>query len=77
MRLYKELLEKFSLRTIITTLAGISSNTDEIQVSNIFLNQMSDILNMTFMEIDSLTSSTEAHRRSEGFLNRSGMILGL
>ena len=77
MRLYKELLEKFSLRTIITTLAGISSHSDEIQVSNIFLNQMSDILNMTFMEIDSLTSSTEAHRRSEGFLNRSGMILGL
>ena len=47
MRLYKDLLNNFSLRTIITTLAGISNNLDEIQVSNLFLKEMSTILNMT------------------------------
>lgn len=58
MRLYKDLLNNFSLRTIITTLAGISNNLDEIQVSNLFLKEMSTILNMT-MGLESLTTSTE------------------
>ena len=59
MRLYKDILHNFSLRTIITTVAGISSNSDEIQVSNLFLKEMSTILNLTYMAIESLTTSTE------------------
>ena len=54
MALYKDLLQSYSPKKIVTTLAGISSNSDEIE-SSIFLNEMSDILNMTYKKIKSLT----------------------
>ena len=54
MALYKDLLQSYSPKKIVTTLAGISSNSDEIE-SSIFLNEMSDILNMTYKKIKSVT----------------------
>ena len=74
MGLYKDLLKSFSLKKIVTTLAGISRNSEEKIISNFVLDQMFDILNMTYKKIESVTSGkTEPlHDEKYGLLNNSG-----
>ena len=55
MSLYKDLLQSFSLKKIVTTLAGISSNSEEKELSNNVLEQMFDILNMTHKKTENVT----------------------
>ena len=55
MALYKDLLQGFNLKKIVTTLAGISRNSEEKELSHYVLDQMFDILNMTYKKIESVT----------------------
>ena len=55
MGLYKDLLKSFSLKKIVTTLAGISRNSEEKIISNFVLDQMFEIRNMTYKKIESAT----------------------
>ena len=55
MALYRDLLQSYSLKKIVTTIAGISRNSEEKQLSNYVLDQMVDILNMTCNKIKSVT----------------------
>ena len=73
MALYRDLLQSYSAKKIVTTLAGFSSNSEEIDLSN-FLTEMFDILNMTYKKIESVTSGkTEPlHDEKYGLLNNSG-----
>ena len=72
MALYRDLLQSYSPKKIVTTLAGISSNSEEIELS-IFLNQMFDILNMTYKKIESVTvRKTEPLDEKDQLLNKSG-----
>ena len=70
MALFKDLLQSYSPKKIVTTLAGISSNSEEIALSN-FLNHMFDILNMTYKKIESVTSG-QIDDEKDGLLNTSG-----
>ena len=72
MALYKDLLQTYSPKKIVTTLAGISSNSEEIELS-IFLNQMSDILNMTYKKIESvIVRKTDPQEEKDDLFDKSG-----
>ena len=72
MGLYRDLLQSYSARKIITTLAGLSKHSEEIKVSH-FLHQMTHILNMTNKEIESVTvGKNDKFHGKDGLLNQSG-----
>ena len=75
MALYKDLLQGYSSKKIVTTLAGISSNSEEIKLSN-FLHHMFDILNMTHKKIESVTSGKieQLDDEKDGLFNKSGNV---
>ena len=72
MALLRDLLQSYSTRKILTTLAGLSGKTEDVEVSQ-FLHHMFNILNMTYKEIEALTvRKTGTLHGKHGLWNKSG-----
>ena len=75
MSLYNDLLKSFSMKKIVTTLAGISRNSEDREISNYVLQQMFDILNMTYKRIESATiTKTEPFKEKTTHWGNTGIL---
>ena len=75
MSLYNDLLKSFSMKKIVTTLAGISRNSEDREISNYVLQQMFDILNMTYKQIESATvTKTEPFKEKTTHWGNTGIL---